>query len=215
MRDVLAAYPALELLDPSLAAALSAKAVEVRVPVGTVVFEAADFCKGYPLLVDGTARVVKTGAGSRDTLLYRLRAGEHCLLSAAGLLARWRFGATVTAETDLRAFVLPAPLFRRLVREVPEFSHSVYIAIARRIEIVLDLVEQATHFRLDQRIATVLLGHGLRLGASHQELADDLGASRENISRVLEMFQSKGWVVLGRRRIEVANPSALETLLDE
>ena len=215
MRDLLAAYPALELLDRSLAAALSAQAVEVRVPAGTVVFEAADFCRSYPLLVEGTARVVKTGAGSRDTLLYRLRAGEHCLLSAAGLLARWRFGATVTAETDLRAFVLPAPLFRRLVRDDPAFAYSVYIAIARRLELVLDLVEQATHFRLDQRLATVLLGHGLRLGTSHQELADDLGASRENISRVLETFQSKGWVVLGRRRIDVADPSALETLLDE
>jgi CRP/FNR family transcriptional regulator len=214
MSELTIAYPSLELLDPPLAAALHSEAVEARVHAGTVVFEAADFCKSYPLLVEGTARVVKIGAGSRDTLLYRLRAGEHCLLSAAGLLARWRFGATVTAESDLRAFVVPAPLFRRLVRDVPEFAHAIHIAIARRLEIVLDLVEQATHFRLDQRVATLLLGRGQRLGASHQELADDLGTSRENISRVLEMFQLKGWVVLGRRRIEVADPSALETFLD-
>ncbi len=215
MNEALTAYPSLGLLDPVLADALNAEAVEARVPAGTVVFQTADFCKSYPLLVEGTARVVKVGTGSRDTMLYRLHAGEHCLLSAVGLMARWRFAAMVTAETELHAFVLPAPLFRRLVRDVPEFAHSVHIAIARRLEIVLDLVEQATHLRLDQRVATLLLSRGLRLGASHQELADDLGTSRENISRVLEIFQQKGWVVLGRRRIEVANPSGLETFLDE
>jgi len=215
MSDVLTAYPPLGFLNPALAEALKAGVVEAHVPTGAVVFQTADFCKSYPLLVKGTARVVKVGTGSRDTLLYRLHAGEHCLLSAVALMARWRFAAMVTAETDLHAFVLPAPLFRRLVRDVPEFAHSVHLAIARRLEIVLDLVEQATHLRLDQRVATLLLGRGLQLGASHQELADDLGTSRENISRVLETFQQKGWVVLGRRRIEIAKPSDLETLLDE
>jgi len=215
MSELAAAYPSLEILEPGLANVLRAEAAEVRVEAGAIVFETTDLCKVYPLLVEGTARVAKIGAGTRDTLLYRLRPGDHCLLSAAGLLARWRFGARVTAETDLRAFVLPAALFRRLVREVPEFANSVYIAIARRLEIVLDLVEQATYFRLDQRVASLLLGHGQRLGASHQELADDLGASRENVSRVLEAFQTKGWIVLGRRRIEVADPSALESFVDE
>ena len=215
MSEISDLYPTLDLRDPELAAALDAGAVEVRVPAGTVVFEAADFCRVYPLLIEGTARVVKVGAGPRDTLLYRLRAGEHCLLTAAGLLAHWRFGARVTAETDLRAVVLPAPLFRRLVREAPEFAHSIYVAIARRLEIVLDLVEQATYFRLDQRVASLLLGSGRRLGLSHQELADDLGASRENISRILEAFQAKGWIALGRRSIEIGNPSALETFVDE
>ena len=215
MNELFAAYPSLEFLEPELAAALSAEAVEVRVPAGAVVFETTELCKVYPLLVEGTARVAKIGAGTRDTLLYRLRPGDHCLLSGTGLLAHWRFGARVTAETDLRAFAIPPPLFRRLVREVPEFARSVYVAIAHRLEIVLDLVEQATHFRLDQRVASVLLGHGQHLDASHQELADDLGATRENVSRVLEAFQAKGWIALGRRRIEVANPSALEAFVDE
>jgi CRP/FNR family transcriptional regulator len=215
MSEISVLYPALDLSDPELAAALDAAAVEVRVPAGTVVFEAADFCRVYPLILEGTARVVKIGARPRDTLLYRLRAGEHCLLTAAGLLARWRFGARVTAETDLRAVVLPATLFRRLVREVPEFALSIYVAIARRLEVVLDLVEQATYFRLDQRVASLLLGGGQRMDVSHQELADDLGASRENVSRVLEAFKAKGWITLGRRSIEVANPSALEAFVDE
>jgi len=48
-----------------------------------------------------------------------------------------------------------------------------------------------------------------------RELADDLGASRENVSRVLEGFRRRGWLVLGRRRIEVTDPSAIEAVLDE
>ena len=215
MSELSVVYPSLERLDPQLAAALGTSAVELCVPAGAVIFEPTDLCKVYPLLVEGTARIAKIGAGPRETLLYRLRPGDHCLLSAVSLLARWHFGARVTAETDVRAFVLPATMFRRLVREVPEFAHSVYVAVARRLEIVLDLVEQATYFRLDQRVASLLLGVGQGMSASHQELADDLGATRENVSRVLEAFQAKGWIALGRRRIEVANPSALEAFVDE
>ncbi len=212
---LLEAYPTLLRVPPNLAADLRAKAVMAVLPAGTVVFEPADFCLRFPFLIAGTARVIKIGAATRDTLLYRLRPGEHCLLSSAGLLARWRFGARVVTESEVRAVVVPGEVFRALVHDSKEFAHATHFAIARRLEVMLDLVEQATHFRLDQRVASLLLGSGQRLGASHQEFADDLGASRENISRVLESFQERGWVVLGRRRIEVVDPSALERLLDE
>lgn len=207
-------YPTLGLAAASYGRELSAQGVAVRAGAGAVLFEPVDFSTRFPFLLEGVARVLKVGASSRDTLLYRIRAGEHCLLSSAGLLARWRFGARVVAETDVEAIVIPGPLFRALVRDSREFAHSVHVAIARHLEIVMDLVEQATYFRLDQRVASMLLARGSPVAASHQELADDLGASRENVSRILAGFRNHGWVALGRRRIEIFDPSALESLLD-
>lgn len=215
MGSLLDAYPSLRQVPSLLLEEVRARGGVAVVPAGTVVFEPADFCRRFPFLIEGAARVLKVGATSRDTLLYRLRPGEYCLLSSAGLLARWRFASRVVAEGEVRAALVGGDLFRALVRESREFSHAVHVAIARRLEVVMDLVEQATFFRLDQRVAALLLASGGHLTASHQELADDLGASRENVSRVLEGFHGRGWLALGRRRIEVTDPSAIEAMLDE
>ena len=215
MGRLLEAYPSLHEVPSRLLDEARTRGATAVVPAGTVVFEPADFCRRFPFVIAGTARVLKVGAASRDTLLYRLRQGEYCLLSSTGLLARWRFASRVVAESELRAVLVGGDLFRALVRESREFSHAVHAGIARRIEVVMDLVEQATFFRLDQRVAALLLASGVNLTASHQELADDLGASRENVSRVLEGFRRRGWLALGRRRIEVTDPSAIEAVLDE
>jgi CRP/FNR family transcriptional regulator len=213
--DLLESYPSLRGAPEGLLSRVRAEGIAASVAGGQVVFEPADFVVHYPFLLEGSARVLKVGSTPRDTLLYRLRPGEHCLLSSAGLLARWRFGARVVAEADLRAILISGKLFRTLVRECPEFAQSVYVAIARRLEVVMDLVEQARLFSLERRVAACLLALGRDIPASHQELADDLTASRENVSRVLEGFQAQGWVRLSRRRIETVDPSALETLLDQ
>ncbi|HEX6851454.1 MAG TPA: Crp/Fnr family transcriptional regulator [Candidatus Polarisedimenticolaceae bacterium] len=213
--ELLESYPSLRHAPETLRNRLREEGIAASVAAGQVVFEPADFAVHYPFLLEGTARVLKVGSTPRDTLLYRLRPGEHCLLSSSGLLARWRFGARVVAESDLRAVLISGKLFRTLVRECPEFAQSVYVAIARRLEVVLDLVEQARLFSLERRVAACVLALGPDIPSSHQELADDLSASRENVSRVLEGFQARGWVRLGRRRIETIDPSALEALLDQ
>lgn len=215
MESLLESYPPLRRTAPRLLDQVRTNGAVAVVPPGTVAFEPADFCRRFPFNIGGAARVLKVGATSRDTLLYRLRPGEFCLLSSAGILARWRFAARVIAESELRVVLVSGDLFRGLVLESREFSHAVHLGIARRIEVVMDLVEQATFFRLDQRVAALLLASGGNLTASHQELADDLGASRENVSRVLEGFRERGWLALGRRRIEVTDPSAIEAMLDE
>ena len=207
-------YPLLATLSDSQAEAVLREGGLVEASAGDVLFEPDDFAVHYPFVLEGVARVLKVSAALPSTLLYRLRAGEHCLLSASGLLARWRFGARVIAETDARLVVIPGALFRQLVDESLDFAHSVHVAIARRLEIVMDLVEQATYFRLDQRVASLILACGSPVNASHQELADDLGVSRENVSLVLGDFRDHGWVRLGRRHIEIIDASALRSFLD-
>jgi len=182
---------------------------------GDVMFEPADFSARYPFVLRGAARVLKVGRSAPDTLLYRLPVGEHCLLSASGLMAHWRFGARVIAEEETEVVLIPAPLFRELVHESPEFALAVYVGIAHRLESVMDLVEQATYFRLDQRLATLILASGSPVNKSHQEMANDLGVSRENVSRVLSELRGRGWIRLGRRRIDTLDADSLRAFIDQ
>ncbi len=62
------------------------------------------------------------------------------------------------------------------------------------------LAEAVAFQRLDQRLATALLGHGATLHSTHQALADELGTVREIVTRLLRRFELDGGVVLGRER---------------
>lgn len=212
---LLRAYPALDNLPRALLEQIHRHGIFVHKNAGDIMFDPADFSTHYPFVLHGIARVLKEGRSAPDTLLYRLPAGEHCLLSASGLMAHWKFGARVVAETETEVVLVPPSLFREMVRQSPEFAHSVYVGIARRIQSVMDLVEQATYFRLDQRLLTMLLASGSPLKKSHQELADDLGVSRENVSRLLSDFRERGWVQLARRRIDILDAAALRSYLDQ
>ena len=50
------------------------------------------------------------------------------------------------------------------------------------------------------------------LAATHQDLAEDIGAAREVVSRQLALFQRAGYLRLGRGRIVVTDRHALADL---
>ncbi|TDM06161.1 MAG: hypothetical protein C4K60_16105 [Ideonella sp. MAG2] len=66
--------------------------------------------------------------------------------------------------------------------------------------------------RLDQRLATCLLGRGSPITTTHQALADELGTVREMVTRLLKRFEQAGWLQLGRERITVLDARALREL---
>jgi CRP/FNR family transcriptional regulator len=68
---------------------------------------------------------------------------------------------------------------------------------------------------MDARIASLLLArvqmqNPIRI--THQEIASDLGSSREVISRLLEDFSERGLIRSGRGEIEVLDPKGLESI---
>jgi len=71
------------------------------------------------------------------------------------------------------------------------------------------LIDDVAFRRVDQRLASRLLRHREPITATHQMLADDVGTTREVVSRTLESFQESGMLRLGRRRIEILDRQGL------
>jgi len=63
--------------------------------------------------------------------------------------------------------------------------------------------------KLDTRLARLLVQRGPVIGATHQDLADELGSVRVFVSRLLRSFEERGWVRLERERVNVLDPKAL------
>jgi len=196
------------LSDERLAEVLRASQL-IRAHAHAVMFETHQPCRGFPLLLEGAVRVFKTAPSGREIQLYRVEAGEGCILSGGCLLGNADYSATALAETDVALLSLGPRVFNELMIEYEPFRRFVFGMYNARLEEIMELVEEVAFHKLDQRLAQLLVHRGPVIHETHQKLADDLGSVREIVSRLLRMFENHGWVTLERERVTVVNPKAL------
>ncbi|MBX2838729.1 MAG: Crp/Fnr family transcriptional regulator [Gammaproteobacteria bacterium] len=167
-------------------------------------------------LYEGTLRVSQAAdSGSREIVLYRVEAGESCVLTTACMLAEESYNTEGYAESDITAVVLPKPMFDQLVAEEPKFRQFVFSAYSRRLIDLLRVVDDVAFGRIDVRLAQRMLelaGSRREISATHQELANELGTAREVISRVMHDFQKRGLIVQSRGRVTLCGFAALQKL---
>ncbi len=170
-----------------------------------------DVCHAFSFVVDGTVRVYKIGETGREITLYRLEAGDSCILTASCILSRNRFPATAMAETQVIAVTVPSDVFRSWTHRYEFWREYVYHLMSKRMADVIALVEEVVFRQMDRRVADYLIrrSSNRRIDATHQEIAADLGTSREVVSRILKDFEELGAVRLGRGIIELADAGKL------
>jgi CRP/FNR family transcriptional regulator len=188
---------------------LLAEAQLLQVPAGTVLFDASQPCRGFPLLLEGAVRVAKFAPNGREIMLYRVDPGQGCILSGGCLLGHSDYTARGVAEQDVTLLSMPPALFHELLLQFEPFRRFVFGMYGERLAEVMELVEEVAFRRLDERLAQVLIHQGPVIKSTHQKLADELGSVRENVSRLLRSFEDRGWVKLERERITVLDPKSL------
>lgn len=202
-------------LDPAVRADLVRRSRFARVPAGTTVFAAGQEAANLLFVLSGTVRVSQTSESGREVVLYRVEAGESCVMTAACLLGDTPYLAEGIAETDVEAVAIPRAVFDDLAARSAGFRALVFAAYARRMIDLFQVVDEVAFGRVDIRLAQrlIALARGKSdLRITHQQLAAELGTAREVISRQLQDFQRRGWVSQARGVIGLADPDALAGL---
>jgi CRP/FNR family transcriptional regulator len=214
LADLLQLYPALGSLAPQAQLELAQAAQPVHLQAGTRVFDERDACQGFPFVLKGSIRVLKSAPNGRELPLYRVAPGETCIISSSCLLGHSDYNARGITEDETDLLLLPRPIFDSLLAHAP-FRDFVFELFSERIAELMQLVEEVAFRKLDQRLAALLLGKGRVVRATHQHLADELGSVREIVSRLLKSFAEQGLVGLGREQIEILDAAGLRRLASE
>lgn len=171
-------------------------------------------CMHLALVVEGSARVYKLGDNGREITLYRVGEGESCILTASCILSNIPFPAFAVAETAVTAVVIPAPRVTGWLAEWAVWRNYLFGLVAQRLSNVISVVEEVVFRRMDQRIASYLLEYGTPAGealsVTHQQIASDLGTSREVVSRILKDFESDQLIQLSRGALQLLDPVVLQ-----
>lgn len=213
MNDWTRAVPALDGLEDTARTRLRALARPAALPAGTRVFGEGSPCHAYLILLSGEVRVQKVAESGREIVLYRVGAGETCVVTTACLMSGVDYDAEGVAETAITAQMLPESGFRELLGLSEAFRDFVFRAYGSRITGLLALIDEVAFGRMDRRLAACLTARARsdnELAATHQDLAVELGSAREVVSRLLKEFERRGWVELSRGRIRLLDRSALD-----
>ena len=189
----------------------------IKAAQGEKIFDPGHVPDNLLFLLSGRIRVSQTSQNGREIVLYRVSAGESCVLTTACILAEEAYAAEGIAETDVTAIALPRRAFDELVTEAPAFRSFVLAAYSRRLIDLMRVVDNVAFGKIDMRLAAhlcALCESGDDLSVTHQDLATELGTAREVISRQLNEFQRKNWVEQSRGRITIRDRAALEALAD-
>ncbi|RMD94592.1 MAG: Crp/Fnr family transcriptional regulator [Alphaproteobacteria bacterium] len=205
-------FPGLARLSPQIRRKLETAARIRRFRPGERVFGPGHRPPGMLFLLEGTVRVVQRSESGREIVLYRVTAGESCVMTNACLFTQHNYFAEGLAETEVVAAEVPRMTFEELLADSPEFRDFVLSAYAHRIVDLFRVIDDVVFGRMDLRIAERLVQLADEDGVArltHQDLATELGTAREVVSRQLTEFQRRGWIEQGRGRVRLLDPDAL------
>lgn len=223
MADTMAKVDDLARQFPTLSSMIDIVAREtqtVQLKAGQYICMEGNTCQSLALVLNGMARVYKTGATGREITLYRVQPGESCILTTSCILGNRDFPAFAVAETVVEARVVPAATVRRWMDRHEEWRTYVFALLAGRLDRVIATLEEVAFRSLDARLAATLLeraqaaveGDDRVVRTTHEKLAADLGTAREVVSRLLKDLEHDGRVELKRGAVVLRDEVGLRSL---
>lgn len=178
----------------------------VNLEKGQLIYQQGSECTSLALILEGSARTYKLGESGREITLYRILPGQSCILTASCILSQLPFPAFAVCEQNIRAVAVPTADVERWMTQSAEWRHYVFGLVSERLANIMTVVDEVVFQRVDRRIASHLLKYADENGndtikITHQELAADLGTSREVVSRLLKEFEVAGCISIRRGTI--------------
>lgn len=201
------------LVEGELGQEFARQVTLASIPAGRDLMAEGDRAEAVPLVISGQIRVFRIGESGREITLYRLGRSECCVLSADSILGHRLFPACAQVEEEAEVAFIPASVFDSWLARSPAWRQFVFGAMSRRLMSLIDTLDGVAFRRMDGRVASLLLERSRqespRVRTTHQEIADELGSSREVVSRILEDFQARGQLRLSRGIVEILEPDLL------
>lgn len=184
---------------------------------GSKLFNYGGCADKFVIVLQGVLKVYESAENGREISLYRVYSGQVCMLSLTRMLHGVSRSAQAVAEEDVRLLAIPRDHFDRLVAESEDFRRYIMGAVSSCISDIMNLIAEVSFNNLDLRLARFIrqLSHrtqAARLRLTHNAIANELGTTREVISRLLKDFERAGCIKLGRGNIQVLSMDKLESL---
>ncbi len=185
---------------------------------GSYVFDSNNECLGMIYLLSGSVRVYIMSEEGREVTLYKLEAGEYCVLSASCVIRQISFDSYMVVENDTRLIVVNAGALEKLSNQNIYLRCFIYELATERFSMVMQSMHRLLFVKLDGRLAAFLVGEYDRTGIkeikmTHEQIAQHISSAREVVARTLKRFSTDKLVEVRRGSITLLDVDRLRQML--
>ncbi len=190
--------------------------VALSYPKGTTIHDGTE-CSGVFFVRSGSLRVYIMSEDGKTVTLYRLHAGDMCMLAASCVLQAVTFDVFVDAEENSECYIVSGPAFARVSENNPDIKIFALETAISRFSDVMWVMQQILFMSMDKRLAIFLWDEAARTGSdtitlTHEQIAKYIVSAREVVSRILKYFSSEGIVEVSRKGIKILDKKRLKEL---
>ena len=192
-------------------------------PPGAVLFVEGGSPEGLFILCSGRAKLVAGSKGGRSIILRFVEPGE--VLGLSSVMANRSYPVTAETLAPSQVNFLPRLDFLRLVSSYAEMAQRVAEHLSMELHSAWDqarLVALAPSSRAKLAYWLLSCAHdqgkptpeGVRINVSitHSEIGDNIGASRETVTRLLADFRRHGLIRVQGASLVILRPDELRAL---
>ncbi len=208
-------------LDDTALRQVAERCVIRAVAGGTLLFAAGEECRGLYIVESGRVRIFRTSPDGKEQVLHIEGAGRT--VAELPLFDGQPYPASaITIEPSRLAFLARAD-FERLYRSSPNIAHAIIRGLGKRLRHLVHVTETLAFRDVAARLALLIAGLAAEGGApaaagvdlvlarSQRELALEIGAARESVSRALKELARRGLIApLGGDRIHIPDVARLQ-----
>lgn len=169
---------------------------------GALIFKDGDNSDGFYILLEGRVRAFGSAISGKEITYGYVTAGEY--FGELTLDGGSRSANVETLEPSLCAIVSNAQL-EAFMQEHPRFGTEMLHTVIRRARQSTDnarsIALMDVYTRLKRAIEKITPELSKNIGITHSELAADVGASREMVSKLLKDLEVGGYVKMQNRQL--------------
>lgn len=180
----------------------------VDIPAGDTILEHGQYVKGIPLVLEGVIKVSRTDSMGRELFLHHIYPGETCSITLTCCRIDKKSRLKSVAERDTKLISVPVRYMDTWMAKYPSWKNFVMLSYDKRMNQMINIIDNVAFERMEGRLMHYLEEKAQAVGSrnlyvTHAEIALDLNASREAISRLLKRMEQDGEVKLGRNKIKL------------
>ena len=166
-----------------------------KFPKNTNLISIGDQMVHIPFVLNGSIRVYTENEDTgKEVLLYYVEKGETCLMSMIASFKNKVSKVSASTEKDSEIVLISNEKVHEWQMKFSEWNDLIINLFVNRYDDLLQTIEEISFKKIDDRLKTYLNKHlndsgEISISKTHKQIANDLGTSREVISRTLKKIE--------------------------
>ncbi|OEG00018.1 hypothetical protein BHF71_06555 [Vulcanibacillus modesticaldus] len=182
-----------------------------KFPKGTIIFVESDPAEAVYFLRKGKVRLSKSSYEGKEVVISILKSGE--LFAQASLFRNTTYPVTAETIEDSEIVIIRNKDLEKIILRYPEIGVSIIQIMGERLYSAHSKLRDVTLYGKLGALASTLInlakqygkkspeGVIIELTLTHQELANFIGAARENVNRMISTLEKNGVLTMKKGKI--------------